>query len=298
MKQGDHGDDVRRLQRALVARGFDLPRYGCDGDFGRETTAALRRFAQSKRYPWAPSEAVPDELLELLGIDDDDDPIPPCIDELDLEGVKIYDLRDECPAAHPKSRVRGGKTVMRGPAGVDSIVLHQTAVRFGGSPELKLARRSLRVACHVMAFYDGFVAWPVDLRAYIYHADRLNSRSLGLEVDGNYPGLIGGKVYRGTETPMTDTVVHAARMGVKLLVEEGRRAGMPIRYIFAHRQADAWRRADPGQGLYQRVVLEYAVPELGLEARPSETFRHPKTSARDGWPVPREWDADRGVGDY
>src|SRR5690606_29074258 len=98
-------------------------------------------------------------------------------------------------------------------------------------------------------------------------------------------------------TELTPETIAAARAGVAALVVAGRRAGCPIRYIYAHRQADSWRRADPGQESRERVVLEYAVPVLGLETRPHEKIRHHTIRQRDGKPIPVEWDPD-GKGRY
>ncbi|PRX91957.1 peptidoglycan recognition protein family protein [Allonocardiopsis opalescens] len=39
--KGDTGERVRNLQRLLMRAGYDLPRYGADGDFGEETRAAV-----------------------------------------------------------------------------------------------------------------------------------------------------------------------------------------------------------------------------------------------------------------
>src|SRR5690554_5953623 len=109
MKLGDEGDDVRRLQLALMARGYSLPRFGADADFGRETAAAVRLFAADSGVPWSSSQPVPDLLLEQLDLEDDDTPvIQLCDGELDLEGVRVYDLRDEQADPHPKGKTRGG----------------------------------------------------------------------------------------------------------------------------------------------------------------------------------------------
>ncbi len=43
---GAKGQGVERMQRALLAAGCPLPRFGADGDFGAETRAALVRFQQ------------------------------------------------------------------------------------------------------------------------------------------------------------------------------------------------------------------------------------------------------------
>lgn len=298
MRYTDQGQEVRALQRALVAKGYDLPRFGIDSDFGQETRTALERFVADHGLTWNPAEEVPSAVLEALGLEDEVVEVtPPSGDVLDLGAVKLYDLRSEQQDPHPKFKQYKGKTVRRTPASIDAIVLHQTAVGFSAANEDALARRALGVACHAMAFRPGFLVWSTDLLWYVHHADRLNARSLGLEVDGNYPGLVGGKVASGKETKLTDEVIEAARMGVKLLVEEGRRLGCPIKFIYAHRQCDSWRRADPGEGLWKRVALEYAVPELGLIARQNETFSHPKGGTRTGLTIPRRWDPS-GAGNY
>lgn len=40
---GSKGAEVAALQRALIAEGFALPKFGVDGDFGKETLAALQQ---------------------------------------------------------------------------------------------------------------------------------------------------------------------------------------------------------------------------------------------------------------
>lgn len=46
-KRGDTGPDVKALQKALIARGYPMPKYGADGGFGDETEAAIRAWQQS-----------------------------------------------------------------------------------------------------------------------------------------------------------------------------------------------------------------------------------------------------------
>jgi peptidoglycan hydrolase-like protein with peptidoglycan-binding domain len=38
---GAKGEPVRAMQQLLLAKGYDLPRWGDDGDFGAETERAL-----------------------------------------------------------------------------------------------------------------------------------------------------------------------------------------------------------------------------------------------------------------
>ena len=48
LKKGMKGDDVIALQNALMKLGFNLPRYGADGDYGNETITAVKAF--QKKY--------------------------------------------------------------------------------------------------------------------------------------------------------------------------------------------------------------------------------------------------------
>lgn len=44
LRRGCVGADVLKLQEKLLFLGYELPRYGADGDFGSETEAALKKF--------------------------------------------------------------------------------------------------------------------------------------------------------------------------------------------------------------------------------------------------------------
>lgn len=44
LKKGSKGEAVKKLQQMLLDRGYQLPRYGADGDYGNETVAAVKAF--------------------------------------------------------------------------------------------------------------------------------------------------------------------------------------------------------------------------------------------------------------
>lgn len=303
MKYGDKGPEVYRVQRALIEQGYDLPVFGADGDFGREVQRKLMIYAADIGVPWPDPAAVPKLLLErLLARVREPEKLEPIRPTLELD-IEFFDLRSEAPDPHPKSKQHRRKTVRRALGSIDAIVIHQTATRCDPRGNEHVSRRALDMACHAMAMRNGLLVWAAELDRYIYHADRLNARSLGLEIEGVFPGVVGGEItVDQPETPLTDELVAAARAGLELLVNEGRRAGCPIKYIYAHRQCDRWRRADPGEGVWRRVVLEYAVPELGLVTQPQRWFRHPYHKdelykRRHGRPIPRNWDPG-GDGEY
>ena len=69
--KGDEGSFVREIQNDLIRAGFELPRYGADGDFGNETQRAVMRF--QKKYGLQVDGLVGpqtlDKLKEVVGID-------------------------------------------------------------------------------------------------------------------------------------------------------------------------------------------------------------------------------------
>lgn len=218
--------------------------------------------------------------------------------------IDIIDLRHEQknpPEVRRKFKRINGKVYCRDPERVTGITIHQTAVKFSvsgfqikaahGDRKLAMCRRALKVACHAMSFHDGYVCLANPLEWYVYHGNGFNSFELGLEIDGNYPGRIGGDTWnKKNQTVTTPQSIAAAREGVRILVEEGRKLGMPIEFIHAHRQSSVTRRSDPGEELWKKVVLEYAVPKLGLKTEP-------KIVVGNGSPIPLEWDPD-GFGLY
>lgn len=44
LRMGSSGDEVKKMQKALLERGYDLGDYGADGDFGQSTYEALKEF--------------------------------------------------------------------------------------------------------------------------------------------------------------------------------------------------------------------------------------------------------------
>jgi hypothetical protein len=233
------------------------------------------------------------------------------------DGAKFYDLRSEQDFKYPgrkrKVRIRDGVPVRRRPERVTGIVVHQTAVVYGvgpallkaagGDADVALAMRGLETACHAIAFRRGIFVATHDLDVHVNQANGFNATTLGLEVEGRYPGLVDDPsttaredlktTWGGKPTPLDESTVSTARTALKWLVDEGRSLGMPIRFIYAHRQASPTRRSCPGEGLW-RALVPWAEEHLGLESRPRLVLRRPSGPGR---PIPKAWDAN-GFGRY
>lgn len=213
----------------------------------------------------------------------------------------VLDLRTE--QSNPprtkktKHKIVGGKVFERDPATVRGIVLHQTAVRFGagvdavraaeGDEKLARWRRALGVACHALAFTDRKAVIACPLPWLVWHGNGLNNASLGLEVEGHYAGVETASSSASFDQLTDDTIV-AARTALWWLMTEGRRIGMPIEYVWAHRQSSGTRRSDPGQAIWHAVVVEYARPVLGLRTEVGKRWRSKRSGS--GRTIPHMWD--------
>jgi len=242
-------------------------------------------------------------------------------DRLRLEGFVgpgtlrgLVDLRAEQDFDYPngkrKVKKRGTAVVYRDPKTIDTIVVHQTACEFGvsnravtaagGNIELARARRALDVACHALAFRHGYFVAAHPLTAYVQHGNRFNDRSLGLEIEGRYAGLVDdpstvaredlATTWGGKPTTLDERTAKTACDALAWLVEEAAREGIVIRRVVSHRQSSDTRRSDPGQEIWRVVVLDFARDVMGLEVVRVSPWR-------EGRPVPIEWDPD-GIGSY
>jgi hypothetical protein len=227
--------------------------------------------------------------------------------------VSFYDLRSQRIASRPKVKMLRGKPVLRDPAKVRGVTLHQTAAVYGvtarqikaagGDRELALARRASKVACHAMAFRSGIVVAATPLLWHVNHANGLNEEDLGLEIEGLYAGLDDDpdtyprredlETTAGARAPcmLDERTIAAAREALAWLVSAAALEGMRITHVHAHRQSSPTRRADPGQGLWREVGL-WAVRELGLVAEPGRVWQAKRGPGR---PIPAAWG---GVGSY
>lgn len=67
----DDGEVVRDAQRHLVEAGYDLPRFGADGDFGAETTAAVNRLKADRG--WTQDGTIGPAVWDVLHRLDEED---------------------------------------------------------------------------------------------------------------------------------------------------------------------------------------------------------------------------------
>ena len=211
------------------------------------------------------------------------------------------------PVVKGKHKLKpNGKVLERDPAAITGIVIHQTAVWYsvvaaqikkaGGDRTLARNLRGLNVACHVIAWADGTSCHVNPLSWYVHHGNGYNPTSLGLEIEGAYRGLVRHP-FKGKQKPLAPETLSGAKAALLYLVTEGRKLGMPLTNIYAHRQSSGMRQGDPGEEIWRELVLGFAVPELGLVAVPGESLPASNSTSGPGKPVPTSWDPD-GIGKY
>ena len=97
LENGMSGEDVRELQEGLIRLGYDLGRWGADGDFGDATEEAVRGFQRAKKLP-------------VTGI----------ADAATCEALETALAKLEKPAPNPSQvRISGGKCYVRSSPGRD-----------------------------------------------------------------------------------------------------------------------------------------------------------------------------------
>ncbi|KKN25518.1 hypothetical protein LCGC14_0884060 [marine sediment metagenome] len=302
MKFNDSGETVEKIQKILIEKGYTLDRFGADGHLGDETWDALQQFAEDHDLKWTP--LIAKDVAEALAKKEKTSPTI-TLPEPDASCYDLSKVIDLTSIQHdPPAPVRGkmkwkighsGRVVKRNPKTVTGITVHQTDTDLGvGKARLKKyngdytrarRERALEVACHMYAFNEGEAIHTCPFEWYVWQANGLNRTTLGLEIEGKFPGLMeDGEKLAGVE------LIDAACLSLTYMVEKARAMGMPIKDIYGHRQSSDQRRRDPGEELWRRVVLQYAVPVLKLT--PHQDFTVGK-----GSPIPKVWDPD-GVGAY
>jgi hypothetical protein len=320
----DPVENMPQMKEALQRVGFLARERPVDDELDSETWTALYLFAESRGIDWPLDDfeaedgvippAVSAALLDPMAmmsfssiidedgelVFDDDDPPGPSFN-IDLDEVEVFDYRNDHELNEKKCR-RKPRDLEK----VDSIMLHQTGIKFGVGKRAMdkygkrnaLHRRFWNVACHAAALMNGDVLLIHPWERYVLHGHRGNRSSIGIEIEGLYAGIAGDpKTVSGKQAVHLDLrTIAAARKAVEVCVEQGRAAGCPITKITAHRQYHGSRISDPGEEIWREVAL-WAVDTLGLRPDYDLAARNKKDPRKSGRKIPRQWDP-KGTVDY
>ena len=175
LKKGSRAPLVLAVQNKLISLGFALPRFGADGSLGDETLLAYGAFLVSQGLR-TPSDEPPHTVTPA--------------------GLAALDAAVANPVAPPphhfderaKHRHAGRSTAtpFRTWAKTTAVVLHQTASTLGESPA-----RWHAVPIHLGVTRAGKVIQLYDFTEVCNHANGLNGRGVGIELDGYFAGIEG-----------------------------------------------------------------------------------------------------------
>lgn len=191
------------------------------------------------------------------------------------------DLRAQADAKLKARESSSGKSFFRktprSVTDIDSVVVHQMGFQRGSDPT-----RYLGVPAHYIIMPDGGVAQLHDWERYLYTSNGLNSRSIGVEIAGNFPNVNGTwwqpeKFGMDRPTPEQIKSLISLLRYVKLELEE---QGSDLKAVFAHRQSSGAKANDPGPDVWRGIYPVFS--ELGLED--TRNF-----SVGTGKPILREW---------
>ncbi len=283
LSKGARGPAVKTLQEQILRLGGELPRFGADGSLGEETLVALDDllFAHRDLIEIKPDGVVTDGELALLekleALREDPVALPP----------GYVDLTD-----HPIPSSRWWR--YRGWSKTTGIVLHQTACIFGAQ-----TKRWLKVPAHLGITQRGEILHLNALDWAVPHAHGLNGSTVGIEIEGRFPGIEGDLETlwnhpENSPTELTDAQVEATLEAIRWVSKMVEQGNGRLRFLWAHRQScDAsrgqspyGRRSDPGGEIWRRIAIPIK-QELGL------LYGAEGGVIGSGLPLPREWDPER-----
>lgn len=205
----------------------------------------------------------------------------------------------------------------RKPGTLDTLCFHQMAVAFGvsnkrvrywadraadlhpdvmdqyGCPNINdldqlwafarrraLHERMCGTPYHLAGLLNGDALHINPLLWYTHHGNGANKRSIAVAVDGYYPGL--ERKRKPKHNDLDDFMIETMRAVTRVAMIKADAAHIHIKYADAHRVYSGGRVGDPGEALWNEVVL-WAVKEYDLAVRYDR-------KVDSGRPIPVEWD--------
>jgi len=163
---------------------------------------------------------------------------------------------------------------------IDTIVLHQMAV--ADSDQVGWERwKKLEIHWVITEGPNARAYLLNDLDDKVWHGHGWNNRSVGFEIEGNFPGRIGKPTWdKKAPTPLTEHQVEAAQQAIRYTVQGIKNLGGRIYYIGAHRQSYANKPNDPGEEIWKQIAIPM-MKELKLLTAPT---------LPGGSSIPQDWD--------
>ena len=179
------------------------------------------------------------------------------------------------------------------------VTMHQTACDMGERIE-----RYDTIGAHFAVLRSGRILRMCDVNRIVYHGHGWNNQCIGIEVNGLYPGLeddpttVHDEALQTTwDDPSTPTreqpqkvtpqAMKSTRYLLRWLYWHVAQNGGNLITLGGHRQAVDSRRNDPGQAIWQQVVLP-----IQKELMLNDGGKNFKLPASSGYVIPEAWNPD------
>ena len=275
------GPEVTRLQELLQALGYDIGTDGPSGIFNKQTSDAVRSF--QRKYGLIADGTVGNletwplfrEAWEVkCGKNPDDEP-----------EVRIVDRRGQHeppglyrPELSPRPWFGDHENVLRG------VTLHQTGCIISEHTSAFDVGNF-----HIVVMRSGTIIIVNPMDWYIDHANELSKNTIAVEFEGNFPGVYGRPetVWNEGSEPqnLTDAQIKSSEFLFSWLKHRFDINGGKWEYVYAHRQANSFRPADPGSEIWRKIGLQWLKWLNGSDGGPGFKIG-------DGSPIPQEWNPD------
>jgi hypothetical protein len=188
-------------------------------------------------------------------------------------------IKDYTSSSFKKNRIKERREDQ-----ITGVVLHQT-----GCVLRKENLRILNIKAHYVIHPDGDIWQLHPVTSYLYSANAFNVSTLSIEIIGNFEGDMGkGNLFKpdvfGKSVLQKATILATRRLLGFLTLY----SGLPIQYIFAHRQSGFSsvtkrpnRQIDPGEEIW-REIGEWGKRALNLSDG-GENY------TKGGLPIPKNW---------
>jgi hypothetical protein len=279
-----HGPAVKRVQEILDMLGFEPG--DVDGIFGEASEGAVKGFqdASGLKVDGVCGPKTWDALCAAVDASSKDTgPMTDFMAELD----RVHDIRK----LHVPPRLASKKTPTRPWRDIVGVTVHQTGCNMPIKPQ-----SWSRLNAHFGITKEGLVVFANDPTMIIWHAQGLSRSTIGIEIEGNYPGVMNdpSTLWKGggPECTLNPNMLYAVQQLFVLLQWLFRMNRQKWTMIHGHRQSASSRMADPGEEIWKAIVLPW-MKELDKEryndARDGGDLHCIGTGRR----IPLEWAPNR-----
>lgn len=277
LKKGHKGSAVKRLQEFLFNR---YPDIITDGIFGSDTQSAIKKIQHEYRLPI--TGIVDSKTMHVIRSENHgDQPVELFKTKIECSSgtVDVFDMR----GCHEKPRLATGKLLPVNK--ITGVTLHQTGCAMGYTPA-----QWHRLNAHIGLSQRGEIILVNSPETHITHAQGLSQSTIGIEIEGNYPGQINNHktLWRPGGGPHHLTTAMLARRSDLFQIINMWFTSKNLKWqrIYAHRQAYEGRVHDPGEEIWKKI----AIPWMRKLEQINDEFEYTTLETfGSGKPIPKHW---------